>query len=42
VPEPSCGRFNLPLFQPELYNVDSDPGEDYELSQDHPDHVEDL
>jgi arylsulfatase A-like enzyme len=41
-PEPACGRFNLPLFQPELYNVDADPGEDYELSQDHPEQVQDL
>ena len=42
MPDHSCGRCNLPLFQPELYNVDSDPGEDYELSQDHRDPVEDL
>lgn len=39
---PLDGVDTLPLLQPELYNLDADPGEDYELSRDHPDQVEDL
>jgi arylsulfatase A-like enzyme len=30
--DPAGGRFNLPLRHPELYNVDDDPGESYDMA----------
>jgi arylsulfatase A len=41
-PDPPDGRLNLPLFTPELYNVVSDPGEDYDQAPDRPDIVADI
>jgi arylsulfatase len=41
-PEPPDGYLNLLLFQPELYNVVSDPGEDYDQAPDRPDLVADI
>ncbi len=38
-PDPPGGRMNLPLLQPELYNVEMDPEESYDLAGDHPDIV---
>jgi arylsulfatase A-like enzyme len=40
--DPPGGRVNLPLAQPELYNIDADPGESYDLSSEKPDVVADL
>jgi len=41
-PDPPDGRLNLPLPAPELYNIVSDPGEDYDLAPDRPDIVADI
>ncbi|MCE5311082.1 MAG: sulfatase [Acidobacteriales bacterium] len=41
-PDPPDGCLNLPLPAPELYNVVSDPGEDYDLAPDRPDIVADI
>jgi len=41
-PDPAGGRINLPLTQPELYNLDLDPQESYEVSADHPDVVAEI
>ena len=30
--DPAGGRVNLPLRHPELYNVDDDPGESYDIA----------
>ena len=38
-PPPSGGRLNLPLPQPELYNLETDPEESYDVASDHPDVV---
>ena len=37
--DPVGGRFNLPLRHPELYNIDEDPGESYDMSPEKPDIV---
>jgi len=36
---PANFRQNLPLLSPELYNLETDPGEHYDASGDHPDVV---
>ena len=36
------GRINLPLWRPELYNVESDPEEAYECAPVHPEVVADI
>ncbi len=41
-PVPAQGRVNLPLLLPELYDLRSDPGEDYDCSGDNPDLVKDI
>ena len=38
-PDPAVGRINLPLLNPELYNLDSDPQEGYDVAVEHPDIV---
>jgi arylsulfatase len=38
-PAPSGGRVNLPLTRPELYNLDTDPNESYDVAAQHPDVV---
>jgi arylsulfatase len=38
-PDPPGGRFNLPLRHPELYNVDDDPTESYDIAPEQPDLV---
>jgi hypothetical protein len=35
-PEPAGGRVNLPLQNPELYDLDADPGECYDVSENYP------
>jgi arylsulfatase A len=37
--DPPGGRFNLPLRSPELYNVDEDPAEGYDMAPEAPDVV---
>ena len=37
--DPPGGRWNLPLPQPELYNIDSDPGETCDRAPEYPDIV---
>jgi arylsulfatase A len=41
-PDPPGGRFNLPLRQPELYNVDDDPTESYDIAPEQPDVVANI
>ena len=36
---PAAGRFNYRLMNPELYNLDEDPSEAYDVSDDHPEIV---
>jgi hypothetical protein len=38
-PNPPEGRHNLPLNQPELYNLSTDPDESYDVAAEHPDLV---
>jgi hypothetical protein len=40
--DPVGGRQNLPLPQPELYNIDADPGESYDCAPENPDVVANL
>jgi arylsulfatase len=35
-PDPVAGRHNLPLAQPELYNLDRDPDESYDVAAENP------
>jgi len=42
VEQPPEGRVNLPLVNPELFNIESDPEESYECSAAHPDIVKDI
>ena len=35
-PEPKTGRFNLPLPRPELYHLDADPEESYDMAAGQP------
>lgn len=39
-PDPAGGRFNLPLPRPELYDVDQDPEESYDVADQNPKVVE--
>ena len=39
VPEPTGGRVNLPLMNPELYDVVADPQESYDVAAEHPEIV---
>jgi arylsulfatase A-like enzyme len=39
LPAPPGGRVNLPLLQPELYDIVADPQESADISADHPDIV---
>jgi arylsulfatase len=41
-PAPAGGGYNLPLPQPELYNMDTDPDESYDTSPLHPDVVANI
>lgn len=41
-PAPAGGRVNLPLPQPELYDVVSDVDESYDVAAEHPEIVKDL
>jgi arylsulfatase A len=41
-PDPPGGRINLPLVNPELYNLETDPDESYDVAADHPDVVADI
>ena len=41
-PDPIGGRINLPLISPELYNLDKDPDESYDVAADNPEVVADL
>jgi len=41
-PAPAAGRTNLPLSQPELYNLDDDPDESYDIAAERPEIVKDL
>jgi arylsulfatase A len=38
-PQPACGRISLPLRKPELYLLNLDPGERYDVADDNPDIV---
>ena len=38
-PDPVGGRVNLPLPTPELYNIEADPDESYDVAAEHPDIV---
>jgi arylsulfatase A-like enzyme len=40
--DPPGGRFNLPLKHPELYNVDEDPGESYDIAPENPEMVANI
>jgi arylsulfatase len=40
--DPVGGRQNLPLPQPELYNIDADPGESYDCAPENPEVVANL
>ncbi|MCZ2074874.1 MAG: sulfatase [Bryobacterales bacterium] len=41
-PAPANGRVNLPLKNPELYNLDLDPGESYDVAQENPQVVQTI
>ncbi len=41
-PSPQGGRRNLPLAAPELYDLESDSDESYDVSPEHPEIVRDL
>ncbi len=41
-PAPAAGRINLPLPQPELYDLSSDPDESYDIAPEHPGIVKEL
>jgi arylsulfatase A-like enzyme len=40
--DPPGGRFNLPLPQPELYHIDDDPAEAYDVAPEYPEVVKEL
>ena len=42
IPVPDGGRWNLPLRNPELYNLTSDPGESLNVAPDNPQVVADI
>ncbi len=41
-PPPAGGRANLPLRQPELYDLVNDPDESYDVAPEHPDVVREI
>jgi arylsulfatase len=41
-PDPGCGRLNLPLTNPELYDLEADPEESYDVSRNNPQIVADI
>lgn len=41
-PSPSAGRINLPLARPELYNLENDADESYDVANEHPDIVRQM
>ncbi len=41
-PAPAAGRLNLPLTQPELYNLESDPDESYDVAEANSDLVKQM
>ena len=41
-PDPVGGRYNLPLMKPELYNLEADPDESYDVAADNPGIVADI
>lgn len=41
-PAPAAGRMNLPLANPELYDLSLDPAESYDIAPEHPEIVKDL
>ena len=41
-PAPAAGRINLPLARPELYDIENDPDESYEVAAEHPQVVADI
>ena len=41
-PAPEGGRINLPLASPELYDLEADPDESYDVSAEHPAIVKDI
>ncbi len=41
-PAPPGGRVNLPLRPPELYDVEGDPMESYDIAAEHPDTVREI
>jgi arylsulfatase len=41
-PAPEAGKQNLPLRSPELYNLDQDPDESYDVAAAHPQVVSDM
>lgn len=41
-PPPAGGRQNLPLENPELYNLQIDPDESYDVATEHPDVVKEI
>lgn len=41
-PDPPGGRINLPLLRPELYNLEEDPDESYNVAADNPQVVSDI
>ena len=42
LPDPVCGRMNLPLANPELYDLERDPDESYDMAGDNPQVVADI
>ncbi len=41
-PDPPGGRLNLPLYKPELYDLENDPDESYDTAADNPQVVADI
>ncbi len=41
-PAPSSGRLNLPLVPPELYDLELDPDESYDVAPEHPEVVKEI
>ena len=41
-PAPADGRMNLRLRNPEMYDLQNDPGESYDVAPEHPDVVAEM
>lgn len=41
-PAPAGGRINLPLARPELYHLETDPAESYDVAAEHPEIVKEI